>query len=92
LVRSRSNPPYLLSGGVAIKKLKVYRGLTYRSGGDRLLEIPTIIGAYNRKQVAEITGNSVYIIGRYWGTGGNERDMELATKRPLTMIYPDDEQ
>jgi len=67
------------------RKLKVWGGCTIVRHG---IQERAVVAAYSQKQVAEITGETLYYIRGWWCITGNKADIEQAMQKPLCLVFP----
>ena len=64
------------------RKLKVYGGATFVRGK----QVNAIVAAHSLKEVAAVLNTTLYFVREMWTETGNEKDIRLALRKPLTLI------
>ena len=68
-----------------MRRLKVYGGACFPRdhNGEQWY---AVVAAYNEKDAASITGDSLYSFRLYWCKTGNAADIERALANPETLV------
>ena len=67
-----------------MKTLKVYGGLRFNKAGKQ----ERVICAVNsQREVAKLTGESLYYIRDYWAITGNDEEIKQALANPHQLIW-----
>ncbi len=69
-------------GRLRLTKLKVYGGEIFFKGNQERV----VVAAHSQKEVARITGESLYYVRGYWCETGNPTEIEKASAAPGELV------
>jgi len=67
-----------------MRKLKVYGGELFNK---KHKQERVVVAVHNQKELAQLTGCSLYYVRGWWCETGNEKELKKALARPHTLIW-----